>query len=144
MKSTDRPLGARMASLLAPLRHRGVVLPIIASLVAAGGRGLGILTKNLPLYLLGPIKLPHTRDVTILYTLLLAGSIVGPLLAGRVSDRTGAASVAADQLWAGDGLYAAGADSLRRGRAADYHGKSLSRGWGWSSTARVRCSRRIW
>ncbi len=88
VKSADRPLSARIASLLAPLRHRGVVLVIIASLVAAGGRGLGILTKYLPLYLLGPVKLPQTT-VTVLYTLLLAGSIVGPLLAGRVSDRTG-------------------------------------------------------
>ncbi len=88
VKTADRPLSARMASLLAPLRHRGVVLVIIASLVAAGGRGLGILTKYLPLYLLGPVKLPQTT-VTVLYTLLLAGSIVGPLLAGRISDRTG-------------------------------------------------------
>ncbi len=88
VKSTDRPLSARIATLFAPLRHRGVVLVIIASLVAAGGRGLGILTKYLPLYLLGPIKLPQTT-VTVLYTLLLAGSIVGPLLAGRISDRAG-------------------------------------------------------
>ncbi|HEU4783489.1 MAG TPA: MFS transporter [Ktedonobacterales bacterium] len=88
VKSADRRLGERIASLMAPLRHRGVMLVILASLVAAGGRGLGILTKYLPLYLLGPIKLPQTT-VTILYTLLLAGSIVGPLLAGRVSDRAG-------------------------------------------------------
>jgi MFS family permease len=86
--SSARPLGERIASLLAPLRHRGVMLVIIASLVAAGGRGLGILTKYLPLYLLGPIKLPQAT-VTGLYTLLLAGSVAGPLLAGRVSDRTG-------------------------------------------------------
>jgi MFS transporter, FSR family, fosmidomycin resistance protein len=78
----------RVASLLAPLRHRGVVLVILASIVAAGGRGLGILTKYLPLYLLGPVKLPQAT-VTALYTLLLAGSIVGPLLAGQLSDRTG-------------------------------------------------------
>ena len=88
VKSANRPLSERIANLFAPLRHRGVVLVIIASLVAAGGRGLGILTKYLPLYLLGPIKLPQTT-VTVLYTLLLAGSIVGPLLAGRISDRTG-------------------------------------------------------
>ena len=83
-----RTFGARIATLLAPLRHRGVILVILASLVAAGGRGLGILTKYLPLYLLGPIKLPQAT-VTGLYTLLLAGSVAGPLLAGRVSDRTG-------------------------------------------------------
>jgi MFS transporter, FSR family, fosmidomycin resistance protein len=88
VKSADRPMSERIANLLAPLRHRGVMLVIIASLVAAGGRGLGILTKYLPLYLLGPIKLPQTT-VTVLYTLLLAGSIVGPLMAGRISDRAG-------------------------------------------------------
>jgi MFS transporter, FSR family, fosmidomycin resistance protein len=77
-----------LAALLAPLRHRGVLLVIAASMVAAGGRGLGILTKYLPLYLTGPIKLP-AGTVTALYTLLLAGSIAGPLVAGRVSDRTG-------------------------------------------------------
>ena len=82
------PTGGRIATLLAPLRHRGVILVIAASLVAAGGRGLGILTKYLPLYLLGPVNLPQFT-VTTLYTLLLAGSIVGPLLAGRISDRTG-------------------------------------------------------
>jgi MFS transporter, FSR family, fosmidomycin resistance protein len=86
--TTDRPIGARLATLFAPLRHRGVMLVIAVSLVAAGGRGLGILTKYLPLYLLGPINLPQLT-VTVLYTLLLAGSIVGPLLAGRISDRTG-------------------------------------------------------
>ncbi len=78
----------RLAELLAPLRHRGVLLVILASLVAAGGRGLGILTKYVPLYLEGPIHLPVTT-VTPYYTLLLAGSVVGPLLAGQLSDRTG-------------------------------------------------------
>lgn len=77
-----------IASLLAPIRHRGVILVILASMIAAGGRGLGVLTKYLPLYMIGPIKLPQAT-VTGLYTLLLAGSIVGPLLAGRLSDRTG-------------------------------------------------------
>jgi FSR family fosmidomycin resistance protein-like MFS transporter len=77
-----------LTALLAPLRHRGVVLVILASMVAAGGRGLGILTKYLPLYLEGPIHMPMTT-VTPLYTLLLIGSVIGPLLAGRLSDRTG-------------------------------------------------------
>jgi MFS transporter, FSR family, fosmidomycin resistance protein len=78
----------RVAELLAPLRHRGVLLVILASMVAAGGRGLGILTKYLPLYMAGPIHLP-ALTVSTLYTLLLAGSVVGPLMAGRLSDRAG-------------------------------------------------------
>ncbi len=96
-----RTFSARLATLLAPLRHRGVILVILASMVAAGGRGLGILTKYLPLYMLGPIKLPQAT-VTGLYTLLLAGSVAGPLLAGRISDRTGRRPM----LWVSYGLAA--------------------------------------
>ncbi|HKT37806.1 MAG TPA: MFS transporter [Ktedonobacterales bacterium] len=98
---SPRTFGARLATLLAPLRHRGVILVILASMVAAGGRGLGILTKYLPLYMLGPIKLPQAT-VTGLYTLLLAGSVAGPLLAGRISDRTGRRPM----LWVAYGLAA--------------------------------------
>jgi len=82
------PLRQRIVAQLAPLRHRGVLLVILASMVAAGGRGLGIVTKYLPLYLEGPLHVP-VSTVTPLYTLLLAGSVVGPLLAGRLSDRVG-------------------------------------------------------
>ena len=96
-----RTFGARLATLFAPLRHRGVILVILASMVAAGGRGLGILTKYLPLYMLGPIKLPQAT-VTGLYTLLLAGSVAGPLLAGRISDKTGRRPM----LWVAYGLAA--------------------------------------
>ena len=80
--------GQRLAELLAPLRHRGVLLVILASMVAAGGRGLGILTKYFVLYLENALHMAAST-VNPLYTLLLAGSVVGPLLAGRLSDRTG-------------------------------------------------------
>lgn len=72
----------------APLRHKGVLLVIGASIVAAGGRGVGILTTYLPLYLSGGLKLAP-NVVAALFTLLLVGSVVGPLAAGRLSDRTG-------------------------------------------------------
>lgn len=78
----------RLVGTLAPLRHRGVLLVIAASVIAAGGRGLGILTKYVPLYLQGPVRLPPAT-VSVLYTVLLAGSVVGPLAAGRLSDRLG-------------------------------------------------------
>lgn len=81
-------LRQRVVELLTPLRHRGVLVVILASMVAAGGRGLGIVTKYLSLYMAGPIHLPPTT-VSFLYTLLLVGSVIGPLLAGRLSDRTG-------------------------------------------------------
>ncbi|MFI5274810.1 MAG: MFS transporter [Ktedonobacterales bacterium] len=83
-----RSFGAGVAELIAPLRHRGVILVICASMVAAGGRGLGILTKYLPLYLTGPIHLA-APTVTGLYTLLLAGSVVGPPPGGRLAPPPG-------------------------------------------------------
>ena len=57
-------------------------------MVAAGGRGLGILAPFMLLYMRGPLGLDE--DVTAwLYALLLLGAIVGPLLAGALSDRLG-------------------------------------------------------
>src|SRR5579872_3474878 len=84
---------ARWRALIAPLRHRGVLIVIAASIAAAGGRGVGILTTYIPLYLTGSgksggLNLAHDA-VAALFTLLLVGSVVGPLAAGRLSDRTG-------------------------------------------------------
>ena len=80
--------GAAPRDFFAPLRHRGVLLIILASIVAAGGRGVGILTTYLPLYLSGGLRLAP-NVVAGLFTVLLAGSVIGPLAAGRLSDRAG-------------------------------------------------------
>lgn len=77
-----------VSALLAPLRHRGVLVVILASIVAAGGRGVGVLTTYLPLYLRSGLGLPST-EVALLFTLLLIGSVIGPLAAGRLSDAAG-------------------------------------------------------
>lgn len=83
------PTGARgTAVFLAPLRNRGVLLIILASIVASGGRGVGVLTTYLPLYLRNNLNLP-ANEVALLFTLLLAGSVIGPLAAGRLSDMGG-------------------------------------------------------
>ncbi len=83
----------RWRALVAPLRHRSVLILIAASIVAAGGRGVGILTTYVPLYLTGSAQsggLGLTHEVVaVLFTLLLVGSVAGPLAAGRLSDRTG-------------------------------------------------------
>lgn len=79
---------SRWQTLISPLRHRGVVLIIIASMVAAGGRGLGVLTTYFPLYLTNKVKFDG-RTVTVLFTILLVGSVFGPLVAGRLSDSFG-------------------------------------------------------
>ncbi len=79
---------SRVGAFLAPLRNRGVLLIILASILASGGRGVGVLTTYLPLYLTNGLKLP-APTVAWLFTLLLAGSVVGPLVAGRLSDVAG-------------------------------------------------------
>jgi predicted MFS family arabinose efflux permease len=59
-----------------------------ASLVAAGGRGLDIVAPFMLLYLSGPLGFSE-GTTALLYALLLVGAIVGPLLAGSLSDRYG-------------------------------------------------------
>ena len=59
-----------------------------ASMVAAGGRGLDIVAPFMLLYLRGPLGFSETTTA-LLYALLLVGAVVGPLLAGWLSDRYG-------------------------------------------------------
>ena len=68
--------------------RRDLRLILGASLVAAGGRGLDIVAPFMVLYLAGPLGLDDST-VGILYALLLVGAVVGPLLAGILSDRFG-------------------------------------------------------
>lgn len=74
------------------LLNRTFLLLMAASLMAAGGRGLGIVLNFVPAYLADPTKglgLPEPV-VGVLYGALLVGSVVGPLLFGRFSDKIGA------------------------------------------------------
>ena len=68
--------------------RRDLRLILLASLVAAGGRGLDIVAPFMVLYLSGPLGLDE-GTVGMLYALLLVGAVVGPLLAGVLSDRLG-------------------------------------------------------
>ncbi len=61
---------------------------LAASLVAAGGRGLDIVAPFMLLYLRGPLGFSE-ETTALLYALLLVGAVVGPLLAGWLSDRYG-------------------------------------------------------
>ena len=56
--------------------------------MAAGGRGLDIVAPFMLLYLQGPLGLSE-ETTALLYALLLVGAIIGPLLAGTISDRNG-------------------------------------------------------
>jgi FSR family fosmidomycin resistance protein-like MFS transporter len=78
----------RWRELLTPLRDRTIRLIMIASIAAAGGRGVGILTTYVPLYLINQLRLPAIY-VSGAFTILLLGSVAGPLAAGRISDRIG-------------------------------------------------------
>nr|BBH94667.1 hypothetical protein KTA_28660 [Thermogemmatispora argillosa] len=75
-------------SLLLPLRDRTLLIIMAVSIIAAGGRGLGNVTTYVPLYLQN-VRHVDSRWQGILLTLLLLGSVIGPLLGGRLSDRLG-------------------------------------------------------
>ncbi len=77
-----------LRDIKAILSDRNVFFIFLASTVAAGGRGLGVLVTFVPLYLHDALKLNATY-AGILFTLLLVGSVAGPLFFGRISDRRG-------------------------------------------------------
>jgi FSR family fosmidomycin resistance protein-like MFS transporter len=80
--------GSTRAAYRAVARERDLRWLFAASSVAAAGRGLGIVTTFVPLYLSRVLGL-DTMTVTLMYTLLLVGSVPAPIVAGRVSDRLG-------------------------------------------------------
>lgn len=70
------------------LRRRTVVAVLVASTIAAAGRGLGALTTYVPAYLSSDLGLAPT-PVSAVFAVLVLGSIIGPVLAGQLSDRLG-------------------------------------------------------
>jgi MFS family permease len=76
----------------APLRQvllgKRVVALLIASTIAAGGRGLGVLTTYIPAYLRSGLHLP-TLTVGALFTAVVAASVAGPVIGGVLADRFG-------------------------------------------------------
>jgi MFS family permease len=106
------------------LRHRDALLLMASHVIGAGGRGLGVATLYVPLYLSQTL---HLQDNSVrlgqLVTIMMAGSVIGPLLVGPLSDRVGrkpvllvdaviacgcylALLLVADQSWALLGLLA--------------------------------------
>ncbi len=87
---SDKPhLGGELLKVLKDPNSRFV---IISTILAAGGRGLGILSLYVPLYLRDTIRDGLGLDMmttSVLFTILLIGGIVGPLFLGRISDRFG-------------------------------------------------------
>ena len=87
-RETVRASGSAREHLREVLGRRDLRLIIGASLVAAGGRGLDIVAPFMVLYLAGPLGFDD-GTVTLLYALLLVGAVIGPILAGTLSDRYG-------------------------------------------------------
>ncbi len=69
-------------------KNKSAMMVIGASTVAAAGRGLGVLSAFVPIYLKDGAHL-STVTVGLVYTVLVAGGVVGPLIAGWLSDRIG-------------------------------------------------------
>ena len=87
-QASARQSGSVWEQLRSVLGRSDLRLLLGAAMVAAGGRGLDILAPFMLLYLRGPL---HIDEGTTrwLYALLLVGAVVGPLLAGWLSDRLG-------------------------------------------------------
>jgi MFS family permease len=83
-----RQSGSVRGQIGSVLGRRDLRLILGASLIAAGGRGLDIVAPFMLLYLRGPLGISE-RTTAILYALLLIGAVVGPLLAGWLSDHFG-------------------------------------------------------
>jgi sugar phosphate permease len=70
------------------LRHRDALLLLASHVIGAGGRGLGVATIYVPLYLSQSLHVDEVQ-LGILLTIMMAGSVIGPLVAGPLSDRIG-------------------------------------------------------
>ncbi len=84
----ESTLPAGPAPLRTVLRGRRVIALLIASTIAAGGRGLGVLTTYVPAYLHSGLHLP-TLTVGALFTAVVAASVAGPVVGGMLADRFG-------------------------------------------------------
>jgi MFS family permease len=80
--------GGTISTLRSLRREPELIRLFVASSVAAAGRGLGILTTFVPLYLALVLGL-DTGTVALMYTLLLAGSVPAPIVAGWLAERVG-------------------------------------------------------
>ena len=87
-RARARDAGSVRGQLRAVLGRRDLRLILGASLIAAGGRGLDIVAPFMLLYLRGPLRISE-GTTAVLYALLLVGAVVGPLLAGWLSDHFG-------------------------------------------------------
>ena len=70
------------------LRVKGAIVVIAAQSFLAGGTGMGGLVTYTPLFLTNQIHLTIV-DVGIVFSVMMMGGVLGPLVVGRYSDRIG-------------------------------------------------------
>jgi MFS family permease len=87
-RSRARASGSWISQVRAVLGREDLMKILAAALVAAGGRGLDIAAPFLLLYFRSELGIDEST-VLWLYALLLVGAVVGPILAGVLSDRYG-------------------------------------------------------
>ncbi|HET6746233.1 MAG TPA: MFS transporter [Candidatus Limnocylindria bacterium] len=87
-RDAAREAGSVRKQLRSVLGRRDLRLIIGAALIAAGGRGLDIVAPFMLLYLSGELAIDRATTQW-LYALLLVGAVIGPLLAGWMSDHVG-------------------------------------------------------
>ena len=76
------------ASFLSVIRNRNILTFLVSRVLTSGGRGLGVMVVYIPLYLKNALHLPYVQ-YTALFIVLALGSVVAPLLGGRITDRMG-------------------------------------------------------
>lgn len=87
-RAAARAEGSARELYLSLLRQRDLLLLFASAAIAGGGRGLGVLTTFVPLYLALVLHL-DAGTVAAMYAVLLIGSVPAPLVAGWLSDRLG-------------------------------------------------------
>jgi MFS transporter, FSR family, fosmidomycin resistance protein len=100
-RAAARAQGSVRDAFRSILRDRDLLWLYLSSVLGGGGRGLGVVNIFVPLYLARVVGL-DAGTVGLMYTLLLVGSVPGPLVGGWLSDRLGRKPVIV-------GVYVAGA-----------------------------------
>ncbi|MGH7824285.1 MAG: MFS transporter [Candidatus Binatia bacterium] len=85
-ENMDRPQASFWQDSKVAIRNVNLRWILVAAVVAAGGSGHGVVATFLPLYLSHNLGM-EPATVGLVFTVLMVGSIAGPLLGGRLADR---------------------------------------------------------